>query len=99
MEDILVIGLCTIVCGGEDFTDMENLGIEEQEWLRTFLALPNGIPDSDTFRRVFEKVDPQELSEVLHDWLDFYRKKRSVRVSTVKQFEGARVANTRRIMW
>ena len=24
LEDILVMGLCTIVCGGEDFTDMEN---------------------------------------------------------------------------
>jgi len=78
LEDILVIGLCTIVCGGEDFTDMENLGIEKQEWLRTFLELPNGIPDSDTFRRVFEKVNPKELSEVLHDWLGVYREKRSV---------------------
>jgi predicted transposase YbfD/YdcC len=78
LEDILIIGFCTIVCGGEDFTDMENLGIEKQEWLRTFLALPNGIPDSDTFRRVFEKVNPQELSEVLRDWLNFHCEKRSV---------------------
>ena len=74
----MVIGLCTIVCGGEDFTDMENLGIEKQEWLRTFLKLPNGIPDSDTFRRVFERVNPQELSEVLREWLDVHREKRSV---------------------
>jgi predicted transposase YbfD/YdcC len=57
---------------------MENLGIEKEEWLRTFLALPNGIPDSDTFRRVFEKVNPQELSEVLRNWLEFHREKRSV---------------------
>lgn len=78
LEDLLVIGLCTIVCGGEDYTDMENLGIEKEEWLRTFLTLPNGIPDSDTFRRVFERVNPQELSEVLRDWLELYRAQRSV---------------------
>lgn len=69
LEDILVMGLCTIVCGGEDFTDMENFGQERESWLREFLELPNGIPDADTFRRVFERVDPQELSEVLRDWL------------------------------
>lgn len=78
LVDILVIGFCTIVCGGEDFTDMENLGIEKQEWLGTFLELPNGIPDSDTFRRVYEKVNPQELSKILRDWLDYHCKKRDV---------------------
>ena len=40
--------------------------------------LPNGIPDSDTFRRVFERTDPGELAEILRDWLDLYREKRSV---------------------
>ena len=78
LEDILVIGFCTIVCGGEDFTDMENLGIEKEDWLRTFLSLPNGIPDSDTFRRVFECVDPQELSPILRNWLGKYQSQRSI---------------------
>ena len=78
LEDILIMGFCTIVCGGEDFTDMENFGIEKLEWLRTFLTLTHGIPDSDTFRRVFERIDPVELGEILRDWLDIYREKRSV---------------------
>jgi len=68
--DILVIGFLTIVCGGEDFTDMEDFGLERKSWLREFLELPNGIPDSDTFRRAFERVDPKCLSDSLRDWLD-----------------------------
>lgn len=78
LADILVIGLCTILCKGEDFTDMEDFGNEREEWLRTFLELPNGIPDSDTFRRVFEKVNPTELSNALYSWLGVERRKRSV---------------------
>lgn len=78
LVDILAMGLLTIICGGEDFTDMEDFGIEREEWLRTFLELPNGIPDSDTFRRVFERVNPQELANALRDWLDIYREKRAV---------------------
>ena len=26
LEDIIIIGLCTVICGGEDFTDMEDFG-------------------------------------------------------------------------
>lgn len=49
----------------EDFVDMEDFGKEREEFLRNFLELPNDIPDSDTFRRVFENLNPEELSECL----------------------------------
>lgn len=74
LEDILIIGLCSVICQGEDFEDMELFGTERKDWLAGFLELPNGIPDSDTFRRVFERVDPQELSKWLNNWLETERK-------------------------
>lgn len=74
LEDILIIGLCTVICQGEDFEDMEVFGKEREEWLKKFLELPYGIPDSDTFRRIFERVDPQELSKWLNHWLETERK-------------------------
>lgn len=78
LEDIVIIGLCTAICGGEDFADMEEFGKEREEFLKTFLELPNGIPDSDTFRRVFERLNPQELSSCLRDWIAVEREKRSI---------------------
>ena len=78
LEDIIIIGLLTIICIGEDFTDMENFGAEREEWLKTFLELPFGIPDSDTFRRVYEKLDPKELSKSLNGWLTVNHGKGSV---------------------
>ena len=42
LEDIIIIGLCTLICGGEDFPDMKEFGKEREESLRTFLELPNG---------------------------------------------------------
>lgn len=74
LEDILIIGLCSVICQGEDFEDMEIFGKERKGWLEKFLELPHGIPDSDTFRRVFERVDPQELSKWLNNWLETERK-------------------------
>jgi len=69
LEDILIIGLCSTLCCGEDFEDMEDFGKDREEWLRGFLELPNGIPDSDTFRRVFERIEPTALAKALNAWL------------------------------
>jgi predicted transposase YbfD/YdcC len=55
---------------------MEDFGNERKEWLKTFLELPNGVPDSDTFRRVFERIDHAELSTALYSWLGEEREKR-----------------------
>lgn len=66
LEDILLIGLCSVICCGEDFVDMEEFGKDREDWLRGFLELPNGIPDSDTFRRLFQCVNPAALSKCLH---------------------------------
>ena len=90
LEDIIIIGLCTIICCGEDYADMEEFGKERQEWLSTILELPNGIPDSDTFRRVFERLNPQELSKSLVNWLDVEREKRAVIAIDGKTIRGSK---------
>lgn len=57
---------------------MEEFGKSRKDFLAEFLELPNGIPDSDTFRRVFEKINPSELSSYLINWISAEREKRSV---------------------
>ena len=56
--EILVIAQCTMLCGGEDCTDMELFGRAKEPFLRQFLRLPHGIPSHDTFSRVFRLLDP-----------------------------------------
>jgi predicted transposase YbfD/YdcC len=67
--DILVIGLCAILCGAEHLTDMERFGRFKEKWLREFLELPNGIPSHDTFARVFAALDPEQLRSCFSDWV------------------------------
>jgi predicted transposase YbfD/YdcC len=69
LVDIIVIGLLTVLCYGSDFDDMELFGKTRIEWLKKFLELPNGIPDSDTFRRVLERLEPNALQDCLNHWL------------------------------
>lgn len=66
--DILFIGMCTLICGGESFTDMEDFGEAKEEWLRQFLRLPHGIPSHDTFRRVFAAMDAVAFGQCFMRW-------------------------------
>ena len=72
--DILFIAVCTMICGGEGFTDMEDFGGKKEEWLRKYLELPFGIPSHDTFRRVFSIMDPHELLSCFMRWTESLHK-------------------------
>jgi predicted transposase YbfD/YdcC len=66
--DVLVIALCTLLCGGENFNDMEEFGHAKQEWFKTFLCLRNGIPRHDTFNRVFAAIKPEAFLDCFLRW-------------------------------
>jgi len=74
IEDVLTIGLCTILCGHSEFTEMAFFGEMREEWLRGFLELPNGIPSHDTFRNVFAAVDPKQFMGLFARWTGSVRK-------------------------
>ena len=59
LVDIVIIAICAVICGARTWNDIEEFGKSKEAWLRTFLALPNGIPSHDTFNRVFARLDPQ----------------------------------------
>src|SRR5919201_4018795 len=65
----LVIGFCAVVCGWDDFVEIEECGQAKEDFLRRFLELPNGIPSPDTFRRVFQAVCPQARQTCRIGWL------------------------------
>ena len=74
LEDILVIAICALLCGADSFEDMEVFGDAKEEWFRTFLELPHGIPSHDTFNRVFAALDPEQFLESFMKWTQSMRK-------------------------
>jgi predicted transposase YbfD/YdcC len=69
LVDILVIAICAIICGAEGWVDIELYGNSKLTWLKTFLALPHGIPSHDTFGRVFSMVDAQQFQLAFYEWV------------------------------
>jgi len=69
LSDILVITICAVICGADEWTEIELFGRSKRKWFKTFLALPNGIPSHDTFGRVFSLLDPKQLERCFQRWM------------------------------
>jgi len=69
LHDILVIAICSVVCGAESWNEIEEFGLSNEDWFKTFLELPHGIPSHDTFGRVFAALDPDEFEAAFRSWV------------------------------
>jgi len=69
LMDVVIIALLAVIAGADGWEDLEDFGETRHDWLGTFLRLPNGIPSADTFRRVFEALDPGEFQRGFFGWM------------------------------
>lgn len=69
LVSILVLSLCAVICGADDFVAIERFGRAKLAWLKTFLHLPNGIPSHDTIGRVLGALNPGALREAFRGWV------------------------------
>src|SRR5271154_6337720 len=66
--DILVIAVSAVICGARGWEDIEIWANQREQWLKTFLELPNGIASHDTFARVFSILDPISFEQCFSLW-------------------------------
>ena len=67
--DIVAIAICAVIAGADTWEHIEQFARAKHAWLKTFLALPNGIPSHDTFARVFARLDPNEFQAAFLGWI------------------------------
>jgi len=68
--EIITIALCGVICGADNWVEVEEFGQAKEKWLKEFLTLPNGIPSHDTFGRVFGLIDPHEFQSSFVSWIE-----------------------------
>ena len=68
--DILMISLCTTLCGGQTAVDMAEFGVAKEAFLRRFLTLEHAIPSHDTFSRVFELLGPDQFRACFQTFME-----------------------------
>ena len=69
LVDIIGLTICAVLCGADNWVEVEEFGLAREEWLKTFLELPNGIPSHDTLGRVFSMIDGAEFGRCFIEWV------------------------------
>jgi predicted transposase YbfD/YdcC len=69
LMNVLVMSLCGAICGANGWDELAMFARTRKKWFGTFLEVPHGTPSADTFRRVFEVLDPRELESALQRWI------------------------------
>jgi predicted transposase YbfD/YdcC len=67
--DIVVIAICAVISGANDWEAVAEWGNDQSEWLQSFLELPGGIPSHDTFWRVFGALNPEQFQSCFVEWI------------------------------
>jgi predicted transposase YbfD/YdcC len=67
--DIIGLSICAVISGADNWLDIQRYGNAKMDWLKTFLALPNGIPSHDTIERVFRRLKPQDFQRCFANWM------------------------------
>lgn len=68
-EEIIFLTIAGVICGADNFVEIESFGNKKKEWLLTFLKFENGIPSHDTIGRLFARIDAKEFERCFIAWV------------------------------
>lgn len=66
--DIIIIAVTAILCGMDTWNEIEDWACSKEDWFRTFLELPGGIPSHDTINRVFQMMESDKFHDAFFRW-------------------------------
>jgi predicted transposase YbfD/YdcC len=67
--NFVVIGVCAVICGADDFVAMAEYGRTKKKFLEQVLDLSAGIPSHDRFNAIFASIKPAEFERCLLNWI------------------------------
>jgi predicted transposase YbfD/YdcC len=67
--NVVVIAVCAVICGADDFVAIAKFGTTKRKWLARFLDSETGIPSHDRLNAIFAAIKPAEFEKCLLSWI------------------------------
>ena len=67
--NIIFMTICGVLCGAEDWVSIALFCRSQEEWLKKYLNMENGVPSHDTFGRVFGAIDNDQFGKAFANWI------------------------------
>ncbi len=69
LVNIVVMALCAVLSGADDFVSIAAWSREKKDWLAKFLDMSSGVPSHDRFNAVLAALRPAEFEKCLLSWV------------------------------
>ena len=69
LVEMLVVAVCAMLCGADNFVEIHAWAEERLDWLRRFMKLEHGIASHDTMGRVFGMLDARAVESSFRQWV------------------------------
>ena len=69
LDSVLFLVVAAVIAGADGPADIEDFGIEKQDWLEQFVELPSGVPSHDTIGRILSLIKPAQFQQALLMWI------------------------------
>ena len=66
--DIVVIVLFAKLSNADDWEEIEDFAVYNEDFLKKYIELKNGIPSHDTIQRVMSNIDPRHIQRLYDKW-------------------------------
>ena len=66
--DIIVLSLCAVCSGANDWEAIEEFGHEKLAWLHQYAPLSNGVPSHDCINYVLARLSPVRFCKCFLSW-------------------------------
>lgn len=76
LGELVIIAILAVICCTDNWQEVAQFAWAKRKWLKTFLALPHGIPSHDTFGRVFAAIEPEAFERCFLAWIQALAKGR-----------------------
>jgi hypothetical protein len=88
LKDIILLVFFATIANADDWVEIEVFGKEHKEFLKRYLALPNGIPSHDTIQRVFAMLSAEFLGKFQALWNEMLNTNEGGKIKKILALDG-----------
>ena len=88
LKDIIVIVLFATLSNVDGWEEMEYFAQYQEEYLRRYIGLENGIPSHDTIQRVMGMISPDILKQLYQKWQELLNREEGEKLKKIICIDG-----------
>jgi transposase DDE domain len=86
--DIVVIVLFAKLSNADDWEEIEDFAYYNEDFLKQYISLENGIPSHDTIQRVMSNINPQCIQSLYEKWNELLSKEDGEKLKKIICIDG-----------